>query len=191
MNQDIVWATWEGDGLEHLRLNNTSDGGFVADSALIAVVENTAYRIRYRAKIDANWKTRSIWVDVEDPDGTRRTVALIGDGEGNWTDTAGEPRLELQGCLDIDIQATPFTNTLPIRRLNIQVDQVEPISVVYFAIPSLDVTPEVQRYTGLPGGAYRFEGLSSNFTRDIEMDDEKLVTTYPDYFRQIWSTTRS
>lgn len=187
MNRDIVWSTWEGNGLEHLRLNDTSDGGIVADSALLAVVDNIAYRIRYRAKIDSAWRTRSIWVDVEDPDGTRRTVALIGDGEGNWTDTAGEPRLELQGCLDIDIEATPFTNTLPIRRLNIVENQIEPISVVYFAIPSLEVTPEVQRYTGLPGGSYRFEAISSDFTKDIEVDSDKLVTTYPDLFRQVWS----
>jgi hypothetical protein len=185
MNRDIVWSTWEGDGLEHLRLNDTSDGGIVADSALIALVDDVVYRVRYRARIDAFWRTRSVWVDVEDPEGTRRTVALIGDGEGNWTDTAGEPRLDLQGCIDIDIQVTPFTNSLPIRRLSIQPDQVEPISVVYIAIPGLEVTPMVQRYTGLAEGNYRYESMTREFARDLEVDADKLVVTYPDLFRRV------
>jgi hypothetical protein len=187
MNRDIVWATWDGTGLEHLRLTDASEGGFVADSALIAVIENVAYRVRYRTRIDSAWQTRSIWVDVEDPDGTRRTVALIGDGQGNWTDTAGEPRLDLEGCIDIDIEATPFTNTLPIRRLGIQEGQVEPISVVYFSIPSLDVAPEIQRYTGLPGGAFQFEAMTSGFTETIETDSEGFITTYPNLFKRTWS----
>jgi hypothetical protein len=185
MNRDIVWSTWEGDGLEHLRLNDTSDGGIVADSALIAIVEDVVYRVRYRARIDAGWRTRSVWVDVEDPEGTRRTVALIGDGDGNWTDTAGEPRLDLQGCIDIDIQVTPFTNSLPIRRLSIGPDQVEPISVVYISIPSLDVTPIVQRYTGLAEDRYRYESMTREFVRDLEVDADKLVVTYPDLFRRV------
>lgn len=190
MNRDLIWATWNGDGLEHLRLNDTSDGGFVADSALIVVIDDVAYRVRYRAKIDAAWRTRSIWVDVEDPDGKRRTAALIGDGEGNWTDTAGEPRLDLKDCLDIDIQVTPFTNTLPIRRLSIGNDQVEPISVVYFPIPSLEVAPMVQRYTGLEDHRYLYESMTADFVRDLDVDDDKFVTTYPDLFRRVWSSSR-
>jgi hypothetical protein len=188
MKRDIVWATWDGTGLEHLRLTDASEGGIIADSALIAVIGNVPYRVRYRSRIDTNWHTRSIWVDVEDPDGTRRTVALIGDGTGNWTDTAGEPRLDLDGCIDIDIKATPFTNTLPIRRLAIREGQVEPISVVYFTIPGLEVAPEVQRYTGLAAGAYQFEAMTSGFTETIETDTEGFVTTYPNLFKRAWST---
>jgi hypothetical protein len=188
MNRDIVWATWDGTGLEHLRLTDASEGGFVADSALIVVEEGVPYRVRYRSRIDSAWQTRSIWVDVEDPDGTRRTVALIGDGAGNWTDTAGEPRLDLDGCVDIDIQATPFTNTLPIRRLAIQEGQVEPISVVYFSIPSLEVTPHIQRYTGIANGTFHFESLTTGFAETIETDSEGFVTTYPNLFKRAWST---
>jgi hypothetical protein len=188
MNRDIVWSTWDGSGLEHLRLNDASEGGFVADSAGIAIMDGSPYRVRYRTRIDSAWRTRSVWVDVEDPDGTRRTVALIGDGEGNWTDTAGEPRLDLEGCVDIDIRVTPFTNSLPIRRLGIQEGQVEPISVVYIDIPSLVVTPEVQRYTGLADNTFRFEGISTGFIADLVTDSEGFITTYPDGWRLAWTT---
>lgn len=186
MLTDVIWAAWNGDGLEHLRLRPASEGGVIADSALIAVVENTPYRVRYRARIDEEWRTRSIWVDVEDPDGSRRTVALLGDGEGNWTDTAGEPRLDLEGCIDIDIQVTPFTNTLPIRRLAIAPGQEEPISVVYFSIPSLDVAPLVQRYIGTATG-YRYESITREFVKDLEVDRDGLIVTYPDLFRRVWT----
>jgi hypothetical protein len=59
--------------------------------------------------------------------------------------------------------------------------------VVYTAIPSLEVTPVTQRYTGLPGGNYRYESLTSEFVCDIEFDNHKLVTTYPGLFKRVWA----
>ena len=44
---------------------------------------------------------------------------LESDGEGHWQEN-GKDRPDLHGCIDIDIQATPFTNTLPIRRLGLK-----------------------------------------------------------------------
>jgi hypothetical protein len=190
MNRDILWSTWDGTGLEHLRLRDAPDGGLIADSAAIVLVENVPYRLRYRAVIDRAWRTRSIHVIFEDDDGDEvREVSFTADGLGNWRDADDELRLELEGCIDIDIQITPFTNTLPIRRLSIREGQVEPISVVYIAIPSLEVTPVTQRYTGLPGGNYRYESLTSEFVRELEFDEDKLVTTYPGLFRRVWPGT--
>jgi hypothetical protein len=188
MNRDILWSTWDGTGLEHLRLRDAPDGGLIADSAVIVVVENVPYRLRYRAVFDRAWRTRSIHVIFEDEDGGDvREISFTADGLGNWRDADDELRLELEGCIDIDSQNTPFTNTLPIRRLSIREGQVEPTSVVYIAIPSLEVTPVTQRYTGLPGGRYRYESLTSEFVCDIEFDNHKLVTTYSGLFKRVWA----
>ena len=45
-----------------------------------------------------------------------RAIELRADGRGHWADAATGSPLPLDGCVDIDIYPSPFTNTLPIRR---------------------------------------------------------------------------
>jgi hypothetical protein len=46
-------------------------------------------------------------------------VDLFSDGEGTWTGPDGRVMPHLEGCEYVDIAETPFTNTLPIRRLGL------------------------------------------------------------------------
>ena len=46
--------------------------------------------------------------------GSSQSLHLLTDGEGFWTTESGETIPLLKGCLDVDLSATPFTNTLPI-----------------------------------------------------------------------------
>ena len=106
---------------------------------------------------------------------------------GNWrraaTATAAGART---AAIDVDITATPFTNTLPIRRLNLSAGQSADITVAYIDVPSLTVTADPQRYTCLePMRRYRFESLDSDFMREIEVDEHGLVVLYPDLFRRV------
>jgi len=58
--------------------------------------------------------------------------------------------------------------------------------VVYVRIPELTVTTERQRYGCLaPRRRYRFESVDSDFGREIEVDGDGLVVTYPDLFRRV------
>jgi hypothetical protein len=86
----------------------------------------------------------------------------------------------------VDISITPFTNTLPIRRLSLAVGSSTILKVVYIKLPELHVFPFEQRYTCLDvsanGGTYRYESLSSGFTADLPVDHDGIVLDYP----QIW-----
>ncbi len=91
-----------------------------------------------------------------------RHLHLRSDGEGNWQDSKGHLVEVLQGCVDIDISATPFTNTLPIRRLGLALGEAREILVAYVAVPALAPEPVRQRYTCLEAGRlyrYSYEGL--------------------------------
>jgi hypothetical protein len=93
---------------------------------------------------------------------------------------------QLAGAIDIDISITPFTNTLPIRRLRLETGQAEDILAVYLQLPGLSVTTDRQRYTCLElNRRYRYESLDSDFTREIEVDAHGLVVTYPGLFRRV------
>ncbi len=97
----------------------------------------------------------------------------------------------LKGCVDVDISATPTTNTLPIRRLGLRRGESAELVVAYVHVPQLRVGRERQRYGCLEasanGGIYRFEALPSGFAADIPVDADGLVVDYPGLFRQAWS----
>ena len=118
--------------------------------------------------------------------GSGRKIEIAGDGKGNWSDAAGKPIPKLAGAIDIDLSATPFTNTLPIRRLKLRAGQSAEIAAVYILAPALTLATDPQRYTCLEARRrYRYESLDSDFTRDIEVDRHALVVTYPGLFRRL------
>ncbi len=98
----------------------------------------------------------------------------------------------LNRCLDVDISATPFTNTLPIRRLALQPGSSVILSMAYIAIPQMDIEATQQRYTCLEvtsfGGRYLYESLAdgvSRFTAELPVDSDGLVLDYPGLFRRV------
>jgi hypothetical protein len=121
----------------------------------------------------------------------RPRIDLKTDGQGHWFDRhEGRSLPELDGCLDIDISATPFTNTLPIRRIDWQVGQSETLKMVYILFPELTITVAPQRYTCLEksesGAVFRFESLDSGFTALLPVDSDGLVLDYPGLFQRVF-----
>ncbi len=186
MERDVVWQPWDEPGIEHLRLIEDTDGA-VADSLLFRLFDGRPVRLRYRIRVDAGWRVREVDIELWEP-GHRR-LALRADGEGTWSDGDGLPLPHLSGCIDIDLTATAFTNTLPIRRLQFQPGQAEVIQVAYIRVPELSVEAVEQRYTCLeqrPGGArYRYEGLATGFVAELDVDSAGLVLDYPGIFRRV------
>jgi hypothetical protein len=183
-----MWSPWEGPGLEHLRLL-TSDGGVVANGMVIGLEAGLPFRIGYEVHCDERWRVREVRAAA--PDSGRPVLELLTDGEGHWKRGGGEPIPELDGCIDIDISATPFTNTLPIRRLGLMPGESTDVDVAYIRVPELLVGPERQRYGCLEeqtdGGLYRFEALPSGFNAELPVDAEGLVIDYPGLFRRAWT----
>ncbi|HEY7142446.1 MAG TPA: putative glycolipid-binding domain-containing protein [Methylomirabilota bacterium] len=178
----VRWIDWPGSGLEHLVLREGPDG-VSAESVILGPGGADAFAARYRILCDGGWRVRRLEVSLV---GADRGLELSSDGAGHWVDRTGTPRPDLAGAIDVDLSATPFTNTLPIRRLGLQGGQSGTIQVVYVLLPNLTVATARQRYTCLePGRRYRYESLESDFTRDLEVDAAGLVVTYPDLFRRV------
>jgi hypothetical protein len=188
VEREVMWAPWEGPGLEHLRLV-TSDGAVVANGLVIGLEVGRPFRIGYEVRCDERWRVREVRAAA--PDSGRPVLELLADGKGHWKRGDGEPVPELDGCIDVDISATPFTNTLPIRRLGLKPGEFEELTVTYVRVPELLVGPERQRYGCLEarvdGGLYHFEALPSGFTAELPVDADGLVIDYPGLFRRAWS----
>jgi uncharacterized protein len=189
MERQIMWSPWTGPGLEHLHLLQQPDG-VVADSMLIGVGEQGPFRIHYEISCSAQWGLRAVHISTLDS--SPQSLHLLTDGAGNWTTEVGEALPMLQGCLDVDISATPFTNTLPIRRLALQLGSVAVLNMAYIAAPQMRLRVAQQRYTCLDatptGGRYRFESLTHgvvSFTAELPVDKDGLVLDYPNLFRRV------
>jgi hypothetical protein len=179
MGEDIAvrWRDATGTGLEHCRLRR-SGGGIEVESLVIAP---EGFAARYRLACDAGWRVRQ--AEVECVAGAERRV-LRADGEGGWWGDAG-PLPELGGAVDIDISMTPFTNSLPIRRLGLAVGAAVEIEVAYLDMPLLALSRRPQRYTRLTELLWRFEALDMDFAADITVDEAGLVVDYPGVFTRV------
>lgn len=178
----VRWSAWEGGdaGLEHVDLR--PEGGTLRVSGVvIGFTDGAAFGLAYRLLIAEGWRLREAHLSTA----SGLELRLQSDGRGNWH-VDGRPEPALQGCIDIDIQATPFTNTLPIRRLTLETGESATISVVYVNVPSLGIERLTQRYTALQSRSlYRFEGLDTGFQADLPLDADGLVLDYPDLFRRM------
>ncbi|WP_221583264.1 putative glycolipid-binding domain-containing protein [Microbacterium sp. G2-8] len=94
----------------------------------------------------------------------------------------GEARPDLAGAREVDISASPLSNTLPIRRLGLAVGESADITTAYIRVPQLDVTTDPQRYTRTGENEYLYESRDSDFRRSITVDEDGLVIEYPGLF---------
>jgi hypothetical protein len=185
-SRTICWTPlWnpeqQGVGLEHLLL-----AARTADSVVVAVdEEHGAFRLRYRLRWDDAWQLRDAELEVE----TQRSggsLALQTDGLGHWRHGDGRTLPDLDGCMDIDIWPTPFTNSFPIRRSGLAVGERRQYVMAWVHALDLTVKSQPQAYTRLADRLYLFESLDgSGFRAELPVDEEGIVLDYPDLFRRV------
>src|SRR5918996_2433968 len=142
----------DGAGLEHLLLR---EGG--ADSVVLAFDEHgRPFRLAYELVWDASWRLGEARLIVTTEQATR-SLRLATDGQGHWRDADARPLPELDGCRDVDIWPTPFTNTFPIRRHPLAVGERREFVMAWISAPELTVRPMRQGYTRLADRLYLFE----------------------------------
>lgn len=170
-----------GVGLEHLLLFENA-----ADSVLVALdAEHGTFRLTYRLTWDDNWQIREARLDVVSERDTR-SLTLLTDGRGQWHDADGEPLPHLDGCQDIDIWPTPFTNSFPMRRVPMLVGERKEFCMAWVFAPELSVKPQRQAYTRVADRLYLFESLDgSDFKVQLPVDADRIVVDYPGLFERV------
>jgi hypothetical protein len=182
----ICWTpTWnkarEGIVLEHLLLAEKT-----ADSVVLVIDEERGpFRLVYRLRWNKEWQLRSAELSVA-TERSSHSIALQTDGEGRWRDGIGQRLAELDGCLDIDIWPTPFTNSFPIRRRPIAVGERQEFRMAWVFGPDLTIRPQPQGYTRLAERLYLFESLDgSGFKAELPVDEDGIVLDYPGLFQRV------
>lgn len=171
----------EQSGLEHLHVYGRDDT-IRARGTIIGEKDGTQFGVHYEINLDPDWTFRS--VIFQRTDGVMKVISS--DREGNWVDMFDEPLPQLQGCIDIDISGTPFTNTLPIRRNRNWVNsQPKRFEMAWVPLDTLEPFKDGQIYTPLGGGKWLFQAADGSFEAEILVDDDGLVIDYPGLFRRV------
>lgn len=176
----VRWSPRHGRGMEHLVVRHHG-GTISAQGVLIGERGNLRYGASYAIECDNAWRVRHAVIAVAG--GAR--LELYADGAGHWHGQDGAPIASLDGCIDIDLTASCFTNTLPIRRLGGAPGERRVIDVAWVWIPELGVEAAPQAYTLLADGRYRFEGIGTGFQADLTVDGEGFVVDYPGLFLRV------
>jgi uncharacterized protein len=179
MQTNVLWTGREYYSLENCLIKVTTNGAEIT-SVIIGYYDEKIYRAEYRIKTNQNWETVFFEISSQHSNQTH-SLKFEGDGKGNWMSNDKQAD-QFTGCIDIDIPLTPFTNTLPIRRLNLSQNQTQEIKVIYCDLLEQQVKPVRQRYTCLSNKEYHYENVPNDFEATIQVDESGLVVDYPSLF---------
>jgi uncharacterized protein len=150
------------DGFEVVFLQ-TGDGGYRFDGCTTAVEDGQAWVVRYEIVVDGAWRTRAAYVRGRLATGERE-VRLEADGPGHWGvgDVAAH---QPDGCLDVDLESSSCTNTLPVHRLGLALGEGADAPAAYVRALGLDVERLEQRYERIAddGTRQRFDDTAPAF----------------------------
>lgn len=181
----ILWHRAEEPGVEHLYLREDTEQ-VAADGMIVGMIDGHLTRLQYDVQCNPAYQFQSVHVQMLHP--FQQTLTLTRSHDGIWRDGEQNILPELDAAYEIDLSVSPFTNTLPIRRLKLQRDQPAEILVAFIELPAFAIRPERQRYTLIHTSSeyhtYQFEHLSTAYTQDIRVDAAGFVIDYPGLFQR-------
>lgn len=160
----ILWKRTDVEGHEAARLDGTTLHG-------MAVLPNAA--LAYRIECDAAWRTISAHVQGWADD--RALDLTLASNDGRWT-VNGEHVAAVEGCIDVDLNFSPSTNLLPIRRLQLAIGEEASVKAAWLRFPTFTLEPLEQSYTRTGENTYRYK--SASFTAEITVNEAGLVLEY-------------
>ena len=101
-----------------------------------------------------------------------------------WT-LNGVEESTVEGCIDLDLNFSPATNLLPIRRLKLAIGEQGEVKAAWLRFPGfrLELLPQV--YTRLDELTYRYSSDGGSFVRDLTVNDVGFVTDYPGLWQAV------
>jgi uncharacterized protein len=155
--------------------------GYWCEGVTAAVENGQAWTVRYSILLDDQWRATAATVWGRTDAGARqRTIKAI--GVGRW-EVDGEEIPEVAGCLDIDLESSACTNTMPVHRLNLAVGDTAPAPALYIRATGLPVErlEQVYRRVADDGDTTRFDYRAPALqfeTRQV-YDRSGLILDYP------------
>ena len=151
------------------------DGGY--DGHVSAVEDGWAWAVEYSIELRPDGTTSAARVRCRDANGVRE-VAIEADGAGGWT-VDGVPAPDVEGCLDVDLEASALTNAFPVARLRPAVGEDAQAPAAWVRVPDLRIERLEQRYARVAEREYDYEAPDLQFACRLVYGDDGLIVDYP------------
>jgi hypothetical protein len=180
--QTLVWQSlaWPSNVIhQHMTAAQAHYGhGFVAGRS----DEGLPLAIEYEIALTAEWEVSQVRIKSL-VDG--REISLICEDK-KWYDGQGNHLIEFDGIPFIDLSISPFTNTLPIKRLRFDGDKPQQIETLYFDENRFLIRKVQQLYSKLNEKTYRYQDVEQpDFVVDLVVDNDGWVIEYPQLFKRV------
>ena len=138
--------------------------------------EQKPCQLSYHILCDEAWRTLSTkvdgwlgntWIDIQ----------IKTDKGGWWLNDVDQP--DVTGCTDIDLNFSPSTNLLPIRRLGLAVRESADVNAAWLRFPSFKLERLPQQYRRLDETTYRYESAGGKFVAELKVGSSGFVIDYP------------
>jgi hypothetical protein len=172
----LVERVWESallDSREEFALSS-SNGGYEFTGKTLIVHDEIRVEISYRVETASDWATTFATVEIP---ALAVSHEVTVPKPGHWL-VDGERRPDLDGCVDIDLGWTPATNTLPIRRLQLENGDTATIRAAWLKWSELQFIVADQTYTRTGDATWQY--TSGNFSAELLVDDQGVVLRYGD-----------
>lgn len=175
----ILWRRLDHAGHESARVYPQDDSWNLQGTAVF-LHDQLPCRLDYQIVCDSHWHTRSArvagWMGNEPIE-----IAIAVSPEQHWMlNEAGVP--EVAGCIDLDLNFSPSTNLLPIRRLKLAVGEEAEVKAAWLRFPSFKLEPLEQIYRRIDQATYRYESAGGNFVAELTVNGDGFVTRYPNFW---------
>jgi hypothetical protein len=193
----LTWQAEDGHGLEGVRML-PGHGGFRALGRMVRVEPAGGFTASYRLVVGEDGTLSRLSIASATAE-RERHLTINRTDDGVWLlDTGsgtGAVRDDCAGSVDVDLAFSPMFNTIPIRRLGLHREAGEhTLPMVFVSLPELEVRVVEQTYrtvseldegTGHAGIGFRW----GDFTADLVVDADGVVTSYPGVARRLTPAT--
>lgn len=173
MRHDVIWTSASLESSEDCVIHEQAAGVALSSSTTLPL-DGALGRIDYELEADADWRTLGATITVSGR--TDRQIA-IEHSLGRWT-VDGEPRPDLDGCVDLDLGWTPATNILPLRRRPVAIGESVTTRAAWVRFPDLDVVEATQTYIRSTADTVIYR--STTFEAVLQVTRAGIVTRYGD-----------
>ena len=160
--------------------------GLRIDGTTVGLQDGLAFVVSYKVNVDEAWRTRQALVSTRTSSGSIERL-VEADGMGHWL-VDGHEADHLDGCLDVDLESSAMTNTLPVHRLGLPAGGVASVPAAYVRAGELSTGRLEQNYRRIAdeGGHQRYDYAAPafGFTARLVYDGSGLVLDYPGIARR-------
>jgi hypothetical protein len=178
---DGLWRWLQGTGLERFEFLRAGDE-WTFRGTILTLAHDAVAEARYEITCDRSFCTKAANISVRDATGER--ALQIATENGRWYEN-GRQNLTVNGAIDIDLGWSPSTNTLPIKRLKLEIGQSSGEFVAaWVRFPELTLQPLRQEYVRLGDRKYRYSSRGGAFVAELLVDDHDLVLDYEGFWQR-------